>query len=180
MMSDTCYILTCPHCGTLKAVWHYNFLMYHMSPTLWPDYKEYHPKIGWASEVQRCPTCNRYYIRRFPCSRTKTLCYTNNRGLLPYSYLKEALAQLLSEGINSHDELIVRRTVLHAYNDLYGCVCHQDVPLEELKYNKQNVLRFIQLLENEDLNEPLKRHTLYNISQNYTEKLENFLNVWKP
>lgn len=167
-MSDTCYILTCPHCGALKAVWHHCFSIYLTWPTLWSDYRKYHPKREWASVVQRCPTCKHYFIRRFPYIRTKTLCYTSNRGLLPYPNLKQALEQFLSEGINSNDELIVRQQVLHAYNDLYGCVYHKDIPIEELKYNKQNVLRFIQLLENDDLSEPLKQHTLY-IAELYRE-----------
>lgn len=83
--------------------------------------------------------------------------YTFNKGELPYLNLKEALEEFSINGLGAHDEYNVRLMVLHAYNDLYGSIEKNDIPVEELEFMKQNILCLIPLSQDMMLRSELYR-----------------------
>ena len=117
-------ILKCPFCGMKKEV------MTLVSGNTcgaeyWSDGKIIAPMLPKVSFVQKCPRCKKYYIMgrqrdSFPNqieSRTNGG-FTLERGLLSFSEMKEAFAQLSSEGFQGEEEEAQVRIMLHyAYND---------------------------------------------------------------
>ncbi len=145
MTSGRSTVYTCPHCGTMKAVWAMASGNTFFGETIWSNAKRYNPMMEYTSFVQQCPSCKHYFITRTTnYKRAKTI-YTYNKGELPYSNLKEALEDFSTNGLKGKDEYTVRLMVLHAYNDLYGNVDKNAIPAEELEFMKQNILRLIPL-----------------------------------
>ena len=152
---STVYI--CPHCGAMKAVWAMASGNTCCGETIWSDAKRYNPMMEYASFVQQCPSCKHYFITRTTSYKEAKTIYTLNKGELPYSNLKDALAELSTNKMKGKNEYVVRMMVLHAYNDLYGYTDKNDIPVEELEFMRQNILRLIPLSEDMMLRSELYR-----------------------
>jgi hypothetical protein len=149
-------ILECPVCGRKKRV------MTLMSGNtigerVWSDTKRIAPMLPEISFVQKCPTCNNFYLvtnQKMKYSKDKND-YTFERGLLDFKNLCLALCQL--EGRISHnDETTIRMMIIHAFNDNYRNqkedikpVSDEDIHtfestakkiLETMEWNEKNLL----------------------------------------
>ena len=119
MLPGNPQILTCPFCGIEKEVMSLASGNTFGSE-LWSDNKQIAPMMPEISYVQKCPHCGNYYIRERQTARYAEEGRSFEQGLLTFSEMKEAFAQLSEEGfLNDKEEGTVRMMLHHAYNDYY-------------------------------------------------------------
>ena len=119
MLPGNPQILTCPFCGKEKEIMSLASGNTFGSE-LWSDNKQIAPMLPEISYVQKCPHCGKYYIKRRQAVKYAKDGYCFERGLLTFSEIKEAFAQLAEEGfIDEKEEINVRMMLHHAYNDYY-------------------------------------------------------------
>lgn len=125
-------ILTCPFCGGEKKV-----MTLASGNTfgaeVWSDNKRIAPMLPEISYIQKCPHCGKYFIT----SRQEIVYDRDGRtsfeqGILSYDEMKEAFAQICSEGFDDQDEeASVRMMMFHAFNDHYHRRACDVLPSEE-------------------------------------------------
>lgn len=124
-------ILTCPFCRKKKEV-----MTLASGNTcgarFWSDNKMIAPMLPEVSYVQKCPHCKKYYIM----GRQKRKLATHGdfnleQGLLSFPEMKEAFAQLSSDGFRKGEEAQVRMMLHQAYNDYYYRSEHKSEVNEE-------------------------------------------------
>lgn len=133
-MQTQAYVISCPHCGTLKMV---------VCPTndwidadyiLWSD--GYLESKQWKGPAytQKCNSCGRFFTlpARYKYEIKEVSC--EDTGILDYRTLKSAIIQLAGDEIA---EARARLEAWWAYNILLRSVI--DVPREETEFNKQNM-----------------------------------------
>lgn len=100
---------------------------------MWSDNKRIAPMLPEISYIQKCPHCGKYFIT----SRQEIVYDRDGRtsfeqGILSYDEMKEAFAQICSEGFDDQDEeASVRMMMLHAFNDHYYRRASDEQPGEE-------------------------------------------------
>lgn len=116
MLPDKETILTCPHCGTEKAI-----LSLASGNTIggqqWWDFKTDFPMLPHISYVQKCICCCKYFMMNQARHR-KGNRYSFEQGLLSYAEMREAFAQMKDtlEGPERKNLLI---EYVWAYNDAF-------------------------------------------------------------
>ena len=112
-------ILTCPYCGTEKAI--LSLLSGNtFGAELWSDNKCIYPMLPEISLIQKCPNCGKYYNRTKQEERYSDGPSTFECGTLSYPEMKEAFNQLLAEGFaDDKEESSIRLMLHHVYNDYY-------------------------------------------------------------
>lgn len=114
-------ILTCPYCDTDKKVM--SLLSGNtINVQLWSDQKRIAPMLPKISFVQKCPSCNMYYIvteftqgERYVKDEEDM---TEDQGNLNFRELSSALYYL--EGtIGRESETKIRMMIIQAFNDRY-------------------------------------------------------------
>ncbi len=124
-------ILTCPFCGKEKEI------MSLVSGNtfgseLWSDNKQIALMLPEISYIQKCPHCEKYYIKERQSVKYAKKGYSDEQGLLTFPETKKAFAQLSAEGfIDKEEEGNVRMMLHHAYNDYYYRNGDKKVILEE-------------------------------------------------
>lgn len=124
-------ILTCPFCGKEKKI------MSLVSGNtfgseLWSDNKQIALMLPEISYIQKCPHCEKYYIKERQSVKYAKKGYSDEQGLLTFPETKKAFAQLSAEGfIDKEEEGNVRMMLHHAYNDYYYRNSEKKVILEE-------------------------------------------------
>lgn len=137
MLPDKETLLVCPHCGTNKAV-----LSLASGNTFggrqWWDFKTDYPMLPHVSFVQKCPACNKYYIRNLT-EHKKGNAYSFEQGLLSYAEMREALAQMKDSLVGPEKgNLLIEYA--WAYNDAFqrdgverDGACPDDAQLKEFQ-----------------------------------------------
>lgn len=133
-MNTQAYVITCPHCGTLKMV---------VCPTndwidtdyiLWSD--GYLESKQWKGPAytQKCNSCGKFFTlpARYKYEIKEVSC--EDTSVLDYQTLKSAIIQLAGDEIA---EARARLEAWWAYNILSRSGI--DVPREETEFNKQNM-----------------------------------------
>ena len=99
---------------------------------LWSDNKQIAPMLPEISYIQKCPHCEKYYIKARQSVKYAKKGYSDEQGLLTFPETKKAFAQLTAEGfIDKEEEGNVRMMLHHAYNDYYYRNGDKKVILEE-------------------------------------------------
>jgi hypothetical protein len=141
MLPDKETILVCPHCGTDKAV-----LSLASGNTFggrqWWNFKTDYPMLPHVSFVQKCPACNKYYMRNLTENK-KGNKYSFDQGLLSYAEMMGAWAQMKDslEGPERGNLLI---EYVWAYNDAFqreGIEREDDGPDDEQMEEFRAVVR---------------------------------------
>lgn len=111
-------ILICPHCGIKKEIM--SLISGNtFNAEYWSDGKRIASMLPEISLIQKCPSCNRYYlIYKQSVIHSEDDEPSFEQGLLSYPELKEAFAFLKEELIND-DELSIRMMLVHGYNDWF-------------------------------------------------------------
>lgn len=146
-------ILTCPFCGGEKKV-----MTLASGNTfgaeVWSDNKRIAPMLPEISYIQKCPHCGKYYImsRQEP-KYDRGSRMTFEKGILSYSEMKEAFAQISSEGFaNQDEEANVRMMMFHAFNDhYYRRMCYEQPSEEDFALFREQGLWLIENLINENV-----------------------------
>ncbi len=100
---------------------------------VWSDNKRIAPMLPEISYIQKCQHCGKYFIT----SRQEIVYDRDGRtsfeqGILSYDEMKEAFAQICSEGFDDQDEeASVRMMMFHAFNDHYHRRACDELPSEE-------------------------------------------------
>lgn len=131
MIIGNTQILTCPFCGKEKEIMSLasgNTI----DAELWSDGKQIAPMLPEISYIQKCPHCEKYYIKKRQSVKYSENIFCHEQGLLTFPETKEAFAQLSAEGfIDKEEEGRVRGMLHHAYNDYYYRNGDKKVILEE-------------------------------------------------
>lgn len=115
-------LVKCPHCGNDKR------LMSLMSGNTfgalqWSDTYQYAPMLPRLSSVQKCPSCQEYFMLpdeepRYVTDKDDSFsCFETGR--LSYSEIKEAMAALENSGLSKDQERSLRFEFLHRFNDAF-------------------------------------------------------------
>lgn len=128
-----CKLVICPHCGSKKEI------IQLMSgntfgAVLWSDTKQVAPMLPKASPIQKCPTCNHYFLLNEAKSEEGNS-YSFEKGWLSF---EESLAAF-NELNNYEAERLELLTIIitWAYNDI---VRNNNTPSEEQFQLFKNVL----------------------------------------
>ena len=110
----------CPYCHEVKEL-----LSLLSGNTIggeqWSDTKAIYPMCPRNSEIQKCPSCGKYYF----LSEAKTLpegegwSISMNTGHLDFDELREAYVQLY-ESASEDKKFALRLNILYSFNDMYG------------------------------------------------------------
>lgn len=135
MSPDFAELVTCPYCGTKKELMRLasgNTL----GASYWSDNKQIAPMLPSVSPVQKCPHCNKYYVKGKQYSE-KGDDYSFQLGTLSYPEWKEAYNQFVGQyeqssrgatdnkPLNKHtiitdqDMVNIRFFMIQAYNDYF-------------------------------------------------------------
>lgn len=119
MIPGNSRIITCPYCGEEKEI------MSLVSGNtfgakLWSDNKRIAPMLPEISLVQKCPKCGKYYVTSRQEVKYAEEGWSSEKGLLSFPEMKDAYAQISSEGFeNEKEEANIRMMLHHAFNDFY-------------------------------------------------------------
>lgn len=143
MENTATYLITCPHCGTVKRV---AFSKKHWNETdavLWSDGRI--ESSEWCAPMwtQQCPACKHFFIFSplTPREVEDTLC--EDTGELPYQTLKQAIVWLYGDYTKV---AIARLDTWQAYNKLYAEVPDDEIPEEEKSFNRSNMQWLVEYL----------------------------------
>jgi hypothetical protein len=137
MKGTSTYLLTCPHCGATKLVASSDNPWYKDdNAILWSDGRI--DSAIWLdpARVQQCPSCNHFYIRPSTSSLRKVAEPCEDTGHLPFHTLKQAITELRS---NKKEEKDAREETWWAYNILYKDVEENDIPDDDIEFNRTNM-----------------------------------------
>ena len=154
-------ILRCPHCGGLRRV---RSIMSGntIRAILWSDGKVDYPMLPHISKVLRCPVCKKYHFYELSQIVGKCKSWGNaSWGGLSYTSLKEALLEIAPTG---EKEIMLRKMILWAYNDLYWEIADVESPTKEHLAERENFIQNAKALmalcpENKSLCAELYRET---------------------
>jgi hypothetical protein len=126
-------ILTCPHCGAKKEV--LSLLSGNtFGQQVWSDNKSIAPMLPKVSFVQKCPSCNGYYLMSRQKPKTGSN-YSFEQGELSYFELKEAWRSLQeSVSLTDDEKLSILIMQVWAFNDEYSRTEVKPIPPEEQSY----------------------------------------------
>ena len=126
-------ILTCPHCGAKKEV--LSLLSGNtFGQQVWSDNKSIAPMLPKVSFVQKCPSCNGYYLMSRQKPKTGSN-YSFEQGELSYFELKEAWRSLQeSVSLTDDEKLSILIMQVWAFNDEYSRTEVKPIPSEEQSY----------------------------------------------
>ena len=116
MLPDKEILLVCPHCGTNKSI--LSLLSGNTcNGRQWWDLKTDYPMLPHVSYVQKCPNCNKYYMRNLVEHKTGND-YSFEQGLLSYAEMREALAQM-KDSLEGPERANLLIEYVWAYNDAF-------------------------------------------------------------
>ena len=152
MIPGPALILTCPYCGTHKAV-----LSLRSGNTfgqkLWSDNKSIAPMLPRVSFVQKCPSCGGFFLMSRQESEPKYGKKPSfNKGDLSYLELKKAWNSLKNTPDLTDDEKLgVLIMQVWAYNDQYTRDAVKPAPEEEQQYIRDIIDMLLALDSVDDL-----------------------------
>lgn len=138
-------ILKCPYCGKEKKV------MSLMSGNtfyekLWSDNKRIAPMQPVLSFVQKCPSCNFYYLlNRQDFVYAQKDDWSLECGTLSFHDLCLALSYF-ENTIGQEDEIRIRIMILHAYNDYYRNSKENKIAEDKIAF-EQNIVELLQRID---------------------------------
>ena len=137
-------ILTCPFCGEKKEIM--SLISGNtFGAKMWSDNKCINPMYPEISLVQKCPRCEKFYIRTRQEAVWAKTGSSFEQGLLTYEEMKQAFAQLMEAGDLTHDEEAnVRMMLHHAHNDNFRSEQTSDFTDADLTLFRENALWLIQ------------------------------------
>lgn len=163
-------IAKCPECGHEKSL--ISLLSGNtIGAVQWSDTYSYAPMLPQVSEIQKCPECNVYFFMNDIETRyadgNQSFQYSFDTGTLTFPEIKEALLLFEDAGLNQNNELVLRLEFLFRYNDAfrnYSPDQYDRNPFEgnqernevDVKLHKENIIRLISLIDNENESNILK------------------------
>ncbi len=119
----------------------------------WSDSKTEAPMLPEVSSIQKCPHCGKYYLSYKQGLKISKDSYSLELGTLTFKESVEALEQLLIEGLDSEDEILVRIDLVYAYNDNFyrhPSDLNSGPTEKDMLIFKDNALKLIGLLKKEE------------------------------